>query len=189
MKNKLTISNLTVAYNGAMIGIAVVFAYSTVVMIYVIIRSSATIYSIMPPDERGRILFASGFAVAYSVAIFSISVAIFSSVIGFVVSIVLKNMLLYFNPSYNFTKALLVSCTIALSTVMLIYFLLHTLLKDWMTFTYMEPFLFWFLFPAILFSIVCVIGGLKLNVLLGMRLTTPDSIQTTGKKNRFVTES
>ena len=163
MENKTTISNQTVAYNGMLVAVAAVFAYSILVMLYVIIRSSTTIYSIMPIGERGSILFASGFSVAYSVTIFSLSMAVFSLVIGFLVAIVLKKLLLYFNPVHDFRKALLVSCTIALVTTMIIYFLLRILLNDWMTYNYIETFLFWLLFPAIIFFVVCVIGGIKMN--------------------------
>lgn len=165
MKRKVTISNTAVAYNGALVAIAAVFAYSILVMIYVIVRSSATIYSNMPTGERVSILFASSFSVAYSVAVFSLLMTVFSSVVGFIVAIALKNFLLYFNPLHNFIKALLLSGIIALATVTLIYFLLRTLLKDWMTYSYIETFLFWFLFPAILFAIICIISGIKLNKL------------------------
>lgn len=165
MKRKETISDIAVAYNGALLAIAAVFIYSILVMIYIIIRSSVTIYSSMPMEERNSILFASGFSVAYSVITFSLLMAIFSSVIGFVAAIVLKNTLLYFNPLCDFRKAFLISCMTALSITTFIYLLLKFFLKDWMTYTYIEPIFFWFIFPAILFSIVCIISGMQLNKL------------------------
>ena len=97
-KSKLNISNKTVAYNGAVVAVATVFAYSIIVMIYAIIRSSVTICSIMPKVERNTILLANGFSVAYSVAIFSLLMAVFSSAAGAVTGVILKKLLLYFNP-------------------------------------------------------------------------------------------
>ena len=89
---------MAVAYSGALVAVAAVFAYSALVMVYVVSRSSASIYSIMPIGERTDILFASGISVAYSVAVFSVLMAVPFSIVGFASSIILKKALLYFNP-------------------------------------------------------------------------------------------
>ena len=168
---KPNIPNKAVAYNGAIVAVAAVFAYSTIVMIYVIIRSSATICSIMPIGERNTILLANGFSIAYSVAIFSLLMALFSTMAGAVAAVILKKSLLYFNPHSNFRKAILISCITALSMVMIVYILFYALLKDRMTFNYWETFSFWFLFPAIIFFAVCIIGSSKLNKILDTGVT------------------
>ena len=154
------------AYNGAIVAISAVFAYSMVTMIYALMRSSSTIYSIMPQGERASILWANGFSVAYSIAVFSLLMAIFSSVIGIISAVVLKKLLLYFNPKFDFKKGILISFFTALTLNTIIYFLLLALLKDWMTFNYIEPFLFWFLLPAAIYLIVCIVGGSHLNRVL-----------------------
>ena len=161
--SKSHISNKTVAYNGAIVAIAAVFAYSLIVMIYVLIRSSATISSIMEKGERMTILLASGFSVAYSVAVFSLLMAAFSSVVGLVTAVVLKKSLLYFNPRFDFRKAILISGITASALLTVMYLSLYSLLKEWMTFNYIETLSFWFLFPAAIFFAACVIGGGKLN--------------------------
>ena len=166
LTSKTNISDKAVAYNGAIAAVAVVFAYSIVVMIYVIIRSSATIFNIMPIGERSNILLVNGFSIAYSVAIFSFLMAVLSSLAGAVAAVILKKLLLVFNHEFNFGKAVLVSCIIALVLLTLIYLLFYGLLKEWMTFSYPETFSFWFLIPAAIFTAVCIIGGSKLNQVL-----------------------
>ena len=166
LKSKTNISDKAVAYNGALVAVAVVFAYSIIVMIYVIIHSSATILNIMPTGERSTVLLANGFSIAYSVAVFSFLMAVLSSLAGAVAAVILKKSLLVFNHEFNFRKAVLVSCIIALVLLTLIYLLFFGLLKDWMTFSYPETFSFWFLIPAAIFIAVCIIGGSKLNQVL-----------------------
>ena len=166
LKSKTNISNKAVAYNGAIVAVAVVFAYSIIVMIYVIIRSSLTILNIMPTGERNTVLLANGFSIAYSVAVFSILMAVVSSLAGAVAAVILKKSFLVFNHEFNFGKAVLVSCIIALVLLTLFYLLFYALLKDWMTFSYPETFSFWFLIPAAIFTAVCIIGGSKLNQVL-----------------------
>ena len=161
--SKSHISNKTVAYNGAIVAIAAVFAYSLIVMIYVLIRSSAIIFSIMEKGERATILLANGFSVAYSVAVFSLVMAAFSSVIGLVTAVILRKSLLYFNPRFDFRKAILISGITASGMLTVIYLSLYSLLGNWMTFNYIETLSFWFLFPAAIFFAVCIIGGGKLN--------------------------
>jgi len=134
--SKLNISNRAVAYNGAIVSVAAVFAYSIMVMIYTIIRSSAIIYSIMPGSERNTILWINSFSVAYSVAVFSLLMAALSAVAGSVAAVILKNSLHYFNLRCNFKKAILISCITALAMLILMYILFYALLKDWMTFAY-----------------------------------------------------
>ena len=164
MNNNLSIiSNKKVAYNGALVGIAAVFGYSLVVAVYVVIRSSSTIYSIVPQEEKTSIIMANGFSMVYSIAIFSLLMAVFSAIIGAVVALILKKLLLYFNSEINFKKAILISFITALIGVIIIYFMLFAVLKDWMTFNYIEPFLFWFLLPAAIFVGVCIVGGRQLN--------------------------
>ncbi len=165
------ISNKTVAYNGAIVAIAAVFAYAIIVMLYVIIRSSATIYSIMPKGERGTILLTNGFSIAYSVLIFSLLMAAISSLAGAVGGVILRGSLIYFNPRFIFRKAVIISCFTALSLLILLYILFYALLKDWMTFDYVETFSFWFLIPAIIFFSACIIGGSKLNKTLETLIT------------------
>lgn len=172
LKSKKNISNKFIALNGATVAVAAVFAYSIIVMIYSIIRSSATIYSIMPIGERNTILWANVISVAYSVAVFSLILALISSLTGAVSAVILKKILLYFNTKFNFRKAVFISCTTAFVLLILIYLLLHAFLKDWMTFNYFETLLFWFLFPAAIFFLVCVVGGSKLNKVLNTEMVS-----------------
>ena len=158
--------NKTVAYNGAIIAIAAVFGYSIIMMIYTLIRSSATIYCIMPTGHRTTILLNNAFSVAYSVLIFSLLMAAISSIAGAIAAIILRKLLLYFNPLYDFKKALLINFFTAVAMLILMYLLFYALLKDWMTFDYAETFLFWFLFPAAIFMAVCITGAGKLNHVL-----------------------
>lgn len=157
------ISDKRVACNGALIAVAAVFAYSIIVMIYIIIRSSATIYGIMPAGDRNSILLTNGFSIAYSIVVVSLIMAGFSSLAGFTGAIVLKKSLSYFNPQFNSGKAVLISCITASLLLVIIYLILFSLLKDWMTVNYPEPLSFWFLFPAFICFGVCIIGGSKLN--------------------------
>ena len=157
------ISNKSVAVKGVTLIVASVFGYSLLVIIYVIIRSSITIYNIMPHEEKVAILWNNGISVAYSIAIFSIIMVTISIVIGSISALILKNGLFYFNPRYNNKKAIFISFTIAILVIISIYLMLLALLKNWMTFNYIEPFLFWFVFPATIFLVVFVYGGNKLN--------------------------
>ena len=166
LKSKINICNKSIALDGATVAVAAVFAYSIIVMVYSFIRSSATIYSIMPVGERNSILWANGISIAYSVAVFSVLLASISSVTGAITAVILKKLLLYFNPQFNNKKNVFISCITALALLTLLYLLLYALLKDWMTFNYYETFLFWFLFPAAIFFLVCVVGGSKLNKVL-----------------------
>jgi hypothetical protein len=164
MNNNLSIiSNKKVAYNGAIVAIAAVFGYSLVVAIYVVIRSSSTIYNIVPQEEKTSIIMTNGFSAIYSIAIFALLMAAFSAIIGAVTAIILKKILLYFNPELNSKKAILISFITVFIGVIIMYFILFALLKDWMTFNYIEPFLFWFLLPAAIFMGVCIVGGRQLN--------------------------
>lgn len=163
MNKVIRISNKTVACVGAKFSITVVFGYSLLIMLYVIIRSSFTIYNIMPDEERGDILLVNGFSVAYSVAIFSFLIALLSSIWGAITGMVLKKSLQYFNPNFTNAKAMVISCITALATLLIIYLLLCDLLNDWMTFNYIETLSFWFLFPAIIYVGVCTVGGRELN--------------------------
>ena len=166
LKSKINICNKSIALDGATVAVAAVFAYSIIVMVYSFIRSSATIYSIMPVGERNSILWANGISIAYSVAVFSVLLASISSVTGAITAVILKKLLLYFNPQFNFRKTVFISCITALVLLILLYLMLYVLLKDWMTFKYFETLLFWFFFPAAIFFLVCVVGGSKLNKVL-----------------------
>jgi hypothetical protein len=160
--NKI-VSNKTMAYNGALVSITSVFVYSIVVMIYVIIRSSSIICSVMPKEERSVILWANGFSIAYSVTIFSIVMAMISSLAGASAAVILKRSLLHFNPQFQLSKALVISFITALVLLAIQYVLLRVMLKNYMTFGYAETFLFWFGFPAILFLSVCIVGVYQLG--------------------------
>jgi hypothetical protein len=163
MKNN-TISNKVAAYNGALVTVAGVFAYSLLVMLYTIIRSSATIISIMPAGERSTILWANGFSVAYAVIVFSLLMSAASSVAGAVAGIILKKVLLRFNPQRHFSAAILVSSITAIVLLAALYLLLYLLLKERITCQYPETVLFWYGFPTIVFFISIIISGVKLNI-------------------------
>ncbi len=167
-KNKPNISNKSVACKGATAAVAATFVYAVIVMIYVIIRTSATIYRIMPAGERSEILWLNGFSIAYSVAVFSMLMAMVSALIGAIGAIVLWNLLLYFNPKFNLQKTVLLSFAAALSLVTVIYILLRAMLKDWMTVQYHETFIFWFIIPAVICIAVGLIGGIILNKALSI---------------------
>lgn len=166
LKRKINISNKNIAVKGALLSVASAFAYSILVMIYALTRSSVIIYNTMPKGEKYTILWANGISIAYSVAVFSVILALISIVTGAIGGVILKQLLLYFNPQFNFRKTILISCIAALALLILFYLFLYVLLKDLMTFNYFETFLFWFLFPAAIFFFVCVFGGSKLNKFL-----------------------
>jgi len=164
--SKQYISNKIIAYNGAAVAVASVFAYSIIIMTYVIIRSSVTIYSIMAIGERNTILLTNGFSIAYSVAVFSLLMALLSTITGAMAALLLKKSLLYFNSRCNYKKAVAISFIIAFTMLVLLYLLFYALLKDRMTLSYRETFSFWFLFPAVIFFTAVIIGGYKLNKVL-----------------------
>ena len=159
----INISNKKVAFAGAKIAIAGVFGYAALVMLYAIIRSSITIYNIMPYGEASNILLLNGFSIAYSISIFSILMALLSSLSGAIAAVILKKALQHFNPNFIKRKAIVIICITAFTILTIMYLLMYALLKNWMTFNYMETFAFWFLLPAIIFFIVCIVGGIKLN--------------------------
>ena len=177
-KHTSVIFNWAVAYRGALIGVAAVFAYSIIVMLYCIIRSSATIYDIMPAAERNGIFIINGFSIAYSVSIFSILIGLFSAVGGAVTAVILKRLLLHFNNQFNNRKAMIISCIIALLLLIIIYATFYGLLKERMTFSYVETFSFWFLFPAFIFWGVVIIGGGRLNAWLNTGNMAMKSMKT-----------
>jgi hypothetical protein len=164
---KRSFNNINIGYSGALISTAAIFAYALVVMVYVVTRSSNFIFSAMPTDERAGIMVANGFAVAYSVTVFSILMAIPSSVVGSVSAILIKWFLQRFNGKSNAQRAMVISGTVALCVLAVIYFVLRILLKDWMTLHYPETLLFWFVVPALICFVVCLVGGSKLNRELG----------------------
>jgi len=160
---KNTISNKKAAYNGALVALAGVVAYSIAVMLYVIIRSSATIYNIMPSSERSTILWTNVFSIAYSVVVFSLLMSVPSLLAGAVAGVVLRKVLLWFNPQLHFSKAILISSITSWVLLLLLYLLLYMLLKERITLQYAGTFLFWYVFPAVIFFIAVVISGVKLN--------------------------
>jgi len=162
--DRVEVSYKKLAYNGAIIAIAIVLVYSLVIMIYTIARSSLTIYRIMPGDERNAILIVSGISVAWSVAFFSMLMAFSSSVIGGLVAVLLKKSLLYLNPTFSGQKAIWISAVLALALLCTLCILSYSFLGE--GFLYPETFLFWFLFPAVIFFIACVAGGRKINTAL-----------------------
>ena len=159
----INISNKKVAFAGAKIAIAGVFGYAALVMLYAIIRSSITIYNIMPYGEASNILLLNGFSIAYSISIFSILMALLSSLSGAIAAVILKKALQHFNPNFIKRKAIVIICITAFTILTIMYLLMYALLKNWMTFNYMETFAFWFLLPAIIFFTFCIVGGIKLN--------------------------
>ena len=163
-ENSINISNKRVAFYGASIAVATVFFYSLAVMIYVIIRSSLTIYEIATLEVKTSIILQNGISVAYSIVIFSILMAIISSILGSITAIILKKSIRYFNPNYENRKSILISGIIAVLANSIVYISLRTMLRDWMTFHYIETFLFWFLLPSLLFFMACIIGGKQLNM-------------------------
>jgi hypothetical protein len=171
MQNKaINISNKNVAYGCAKLAVAAVFAYPLVVMLYAIIRSSVTICNSMPSGERNNILLQNGFSIAYSVAVFSILMAFISSIAGAIAGVILIKAFQYFNPYCIYRKAIVISCATAFAALSILYLLLHTLLKNWMTLNNPETFTFWFLVPAAFFLSVCITGGSKLNTMLKKEL-------------------
>ena len=162
MKNTI-ISNKKVAFNGAIVALAAVFVYSLVVMYYTIIRSSATIYNVMPYSERSIILWTNGFSIAYAVVVFSLLMSVPSVLAGSVAGVILRKVLLWLNPKLHFSKAILISSITSLVLLLLLYLLLYMLLKERITLQYAETFLFWFVFPSFIFFIAVVISGAKLN--------------------------
>ena len=91
---KINISNKKVAYAGAKLAVAGVFSYSLIIMLYAIIRSTITICNIMPTGERNNILMQNGFSIAYSVAVFSILMALLSAISGAIAAVIFKKVLL-----------------------------------------------------------------------------------------------
>lgn len=166
LNNIINTSYKKVAYAGAKVAVAGVFSYAVLVMLYAIIRSSITIYNIMPNGEASNILLLNGFSIAYSISIFSILMALLSSLSGAMAGVILKKALQYFNPNFIKRKAIVISCITAFAILAIMYLLMYALLKNWITFNYIESFSFWFLMPAFLFFGVCVIGGSKLNKVL-----------------------
>jgi hypothetical protein len=163
---KRSLNNLNAGYYGALISTAAIFLYAWGVMIYVIVRSSNFIFTAMPSGESAGIIFANGFAVAYSVAVFSIAMVIPSSVIGAISAIVIKWFLSRFNNNSDTQRALFISGAVALMMLVIVYIILRVLLKDWMTWDYPETLFFWFGIPAVLFFGACVVGGRELNKVL-----------------------
>jgi hypothetical protein len=158
-----TISNKAAAYSGALVAVAGVFAYSLVVMLYVIIRSSVSISRIMPSAEQSTILWNNGFSIAYSVAVFSLLMAVVSALTGAAAGVLLRNILWWLNPKLLFNKAIIVSIITALVLLGVLYLLLYTLLKERITFEYAETFLFWYVYPAVIFFAATIYAGIKLT--------------------------
>jgi hypothetical protein len=157
------ISNRKAACNGALVAVAAVFAYSLAVMFYAIIRSSATIYNIMPYSEQSTILWTNGSSIAYAVVVFSLLMSAPSVLAGAVAGVILRKVLLWLNPQLHFIKTILISSSTALVLLLLLYLLFYMLLKERITLQYAETFLFWYAFPAIIFFIAVVISGVELN--------------------------
>lgn len=143
--------------------IAAVFIYSLITLIYVLIRTSHTIFNNLPNGEQTAILWQNGISVIYTISIFSIVMAIISGIISGITALIIKKLFHYFNAKFNYKKAIFISILTALIMILIIYSILHTGLKHWMTFDNIKPFLFWFLIPSTLFLIITLIGGYKLN--------------------------
>jgi hypothetical protein len=164
MKNKtLKISAGKLALKGAVIAIACVFFYSQIVMLYVICRSSAFIFSAMGEEERSGILFANGFILAYSVAFISILVAMISSLFGAVAALILNKALSYFNPARGSIRAMFISLVVAILLIFTGFVLIGIFLIPRFEFQYPEAFLFWTVFPSTIYILVNLAGGMVLN--------------------------
>ena len=161
--NSINISNKNVAYTCAVHIIAAVFIYSLITLIYVLIRTSHTIFNSLPNGDRTAILWQNGISVIYTISIFSIVMAIISGIISGITAVIVKNLLHYFNAKFNYKKSIFISILTVFIIILIVFSILHIILNDWMTFDNIEPFLFWFLIPASLFLIVTIIGGFKLN--------------------------
>jgi hypothetical protein len=152
-----------VAHNGAVVASAAVFAYSLLVMLYVIVRTSVSICNIMPRAETRSILFANGVSVAYAVAIFSLLAAAISALGGAAATLILQKSLRYFNPRSNLRKAILISAIEAFAMLTVMYITVYPFLHKFMTFDYAETFVFWFLLPSAIFVTAFVISGITIN--------------------------
>lgn len=181
--NTINISNKYVAFNGALLFVSVVLAYSLIIMIYVLIRTSLTIYDIMPNGERTSILWQNGISVIYAVSIFSILVTIISAIVGGFTSVILKKMLAYFNIQFKNKRTFFISFITAFLMIVIVYSILYLLLSDWMTFDNLEPFLFWFLIPSTIFLISTLIGGYNLNKILKIIIVSKNDNKTCNYKN------
>ena len=159
--DRVEVSYKNLARMGALIAIAIVLVYSLLIMIYTIVRSSLTIYRIMPGNERNSILIVSGISVAWSVAIFSMLMALISSVIGGLMALLLKKSFLHLNPLFSDKKAIWISALLALALLCTLCILSYSRLGE--GFLYPETFLFWFLFPGVIYFTACIAGGRKIN--------------------------
>jgi hypothetical protein len=157
------ISYKKAAYNGALVAVAAVFVYSLAVMLYTIIRTSINIYTIMPSSERSTILWTNGMSIAYSVIVFSLLMSVPSLLAGAVAGVILKKLWMRFNPQLHYSKTILISSITSLVLLLLLYLLFYMLLKERITLQYAGTFLFWYVFPAVIFFITVVISGTKLN--------------------------
>ena len=164
------IKHKKIAATGAKLAVAGVFGYSLIVMLYVITRSSVTIFNNMHGKELTNILLLNAFSVAYAVAVFSLLMAVVSSISGAIAGVLLKKALQFYNPTFSENKAVAVSCIVAFTMLLVLYLLLYTMLTNWMTFDFIETFLFWFLLPAAIFFSVAVIAGIQLNKVLEARV-------------------
>ncbi len=162
-KSGTDICNKKTACYGAWIAVAASFFYSLIVMIYVTIRSSATILQVMPAGERAGILWANGLAMVYSVAVCSLLMAIISSITGAIVAVVLQKSLLQFNQECSAKKAIVISCVLAVLLLTIFYFLLFSLLGERISFQYPETLYFWFVFPAIIYLVISIPFGKAMN--------------------------
>jgi len=164
MKMASGISYKNVAFISAKLATVGVLAYSLLIMAYALIRSSVTIFKMMPKDERQGILFLNSLSIAYAVVIFSLTMALVSSMGGALSGMILKKSLLVFNPLCNKKKAVLIGIIVFVMLLGMLYIIFYSALGP--NLNHPEPLLFWFAFPAIFFCIACVKGSVLLNIIL-----------------------
>lgn len=162
-KSTRDISNKQTACYGALIAIAATFFYALLVMVYAIIRTSSFILQVMPAGEHSGILWANGIALVYSIASFSLLMAVISSFTGAIVALVLRKLLLWLNPECSIKKTVVICFLLAVLILSIFYFLLFSLLRDRISFQYPETLFFWFVFPAMIYLFISIPAGKALN--------------------------
>ncbi len=160
---QLPFSDAMAARTGARIAIATVFGYALACMLYTILRSSLRIVSILPNREQGGILWANALALAYSIAVLSILLALVAAVTGAVAAVTLRRVLRYFNPQNNGKKAMLISCGTMLYLLYGMYILLYSVFASRMSFQYPATFIFWYALPAVICLVISIPAGIALN--------------------------
>ena len=160
------ISNGKLVFTGIQIGIAKTFFYSFLFMVYAIIRSSFFINTSLAGKAKSNILFSNGFALAYTISVFAILTGIISALIGALTILIIKKILLYFNPELLSFKAISIGIIWSLFSLIIFYHILYTASANRFSFAYPQTFLFWFILPVCIYLAAYIIGSKKLNDLI-----------------------